>query len=239
MLDYRFYFLSLFVSIAFFCPNYTFCYKTLNVSTFFLENLTFNSDINFEKTEFLYLTGLHEKTVISDEDIKVAENNLYKKGRFSKIEIETEDIGPGKNLHFILTSNWILKKLILHGVWLGKHSYSSLYKQDPGDVFDVLLHEKNIKEIKEFLQDKGYFNYYVSDELIYNKKDKSIIVKVSIKKRSRFSVKTVDFNLISDDVIDGEAVSLQDKDSFIRSLKHKIGTRLIKKNYSKKGLKKN
>lgn len=223
MLDYRFYFLSFFVFITLSFSSLVFS------SNFFLEKLSFESDINFEKTEFLYLTCLQEKTVISDKDIKIAKKNLQKKGRFSKIEIESKDLDKGKSLHFVLTASWILKKLILRGVWLGKHSYSSLYKQDPGDVFDVLLHEKNIKEIKIFLQDKGYFNYSVSDELIYNKKDKSIVVKVSIKKRSRFSIKNINFNLI----FDGQD-SLQEKGSFIRSLKNKIGRKLIKKSYSKK-----
>ena len=219
---------SILVSTIIFFPSYSFC------SDFYLENLTFYSDINFEKEEFFYLTGLQEKTVVSDEYIKIAEDNLYKKGRFSKIEIVSKNTAKGKNFHFILTANWILKKLILRGVWFGKHNYLSLYKQDPGSVFDVVLHEKNIDSIKEFLQDKGYFNHFISDELIYNKKDKSIIVKIYIKKRAKFSIENINFNIIRDGTINNEQCFTKENEYFIGILKKKIGLKLFKKNYSKK-----
>lgn len=233
MLNYRSYFLSFFVfkilvSVLLFFSNYSFC------SNFYLENLTFCSDINFEKTEFLYLTGLQEKTVVSDEHIKIAEDNLYKKERFSKIEIVSKKTDKGKHLHFILTASWILKKLVLRGVWFGKHNYLSLYKQDPGDIFDVVLHEKNIDNIKELLQDKGYFNHSVSDELIYDKKDKSIVVKVSIKKKTKFSIENINFNIIRDDIVNNEKCFIRENDHFIGILKKKIGSKLFRKNYSKK-----
>ncbi|MBD3272912.1 BamA/TamA family outer membrane protein [Candidatus Dependentiae bacterium] len=213
----RFYLFFVFILLVF----------TNSKASIFLQKLTFECDINFESSEFLYLTDLKENTFITDNDIQTAKENLYQKGRFTKIEILEKPLENGKHVHFILNSGWVLKKVVLQGVLFGKHNYLSLYKQNPGYIFNVLLHEKNIKEIKEFLEDKGYFNSFVSDELIYNKKDKSIVVKISINKKRRFSINSLSFNIIEENKFYSS-----EKKSLINDLKNKI--KLNKKVYSKK-----
>ncbi|MFH1461377.1 MAG: BamA/TamA family outer membrane protein [bacterium] len=218
---YRLYFLSLFF----------FLYSSVFCSSFLLEEITFKSDIFFDKSEFLYLTGLQEKTFISKNDLKNAKESLLKKGRFLDVEFQVSDLHKGKQVHFVLTSNWILKKVVLHGILFGRHNYLSLYKQDSGDVFSAFLHEKNMQDIKDFLQNKGYFNFSVLDELIYNKKDKSILVKIFIKKKMRFFIRDIKFNILGEETID-----LKENKLFIKRLNSKIGLKLQKKYYSKKTL---
>ena len=59
---------------------------------------------------------------------------------------------------------------------------------------DVDLHEKSVKAIRKKLCDKGYFDSYVEDELNYEKKSKTILVKLHIKKKKCFRIKKVIFS---------------------------------------------
>ena len=84
--------------------------------TFYLSKLSFKADIPFDKEEFLYLTELKPHSIISKKDIDKAYKNLKYKNRFSSIEITISDYKSGKHLHFKLTAQWILKKILLKGV---------------------------------------------------------------------------------------------------------------------------
>lgn len=206
-----------------------FLYTTVFCSNFYLEKVTFKSDVFFDKSEFLYLTDLREKSFISKNDLKKARDCLLKKGKFSKVEFQINNFNNGKQVHFVLTSNWILKKVELHGVLFGKYNYLSFYKQESGVVFNAFLHETNIHDIKDYLRDNGYYNSSVLDELIYNKKDKSIFIKIFIKKNKRFLVRNVKFNISSEENIDLKEINI-----FVNRLNSKIGLRLQKRYYSGK-----
>jgi outer membrane protein insertion porin family len=216
-----------FLLLLFFLNSKIFC------SGFYIQKISFDSDINFERSEFFYLTDLKENSFISDEDINNAKDNLIKKGRFSFVEFKLLKDSDCINLHFELRANWILNKVVLQGILFGKYSYLYFYKQSPGDTFDLLTHEKNIEDIKCFLFDKGYFNSSVLDELIYNKKDKSITVKIFIKKRSCFTVSNVYLNIISKkELIETE------KNKFIDQINSKFISKIKNRSYSNKKLNK-
>ncbi len=167
--------------------------------SFLLTKLTYESDIPFNRDEFLYLTGLKVDSLVTKRHIDNAYHQLLAKRRFVNVNIDVDDYRLGKHIHFKLSGNWIFKKLDFRGIWFGKLAYASLYAQHPGDFFDAMLHEESVKAIKTELLNQGYFNCDVEDEIIYEKKHKTITVKIVIKRRNRFSIKGVDFEVKSSD----------------------------------------
>lgn len=196
-------------------------------TSFLLSKITFECDIPFSMDEFLYLTELKPNRVITVENVDKANQMLMSKKRFNNIDIDIFDFGSGKHLHFKLSANWIFRKLKFEGIWFGKQKYMSLYTQQPGDVFDSMLHEESLKTIKQHLKDQGYLGCIVEDELIYDKKYKSIEARVKVDCGSRFKVKGVEFK------IDNQ--KYQNLESF---LKKKFGNSLVSSNYAKKAFRK-
>ncbi len=203
---------------------FPFCFAQ---ESFLLKKLSYSCDVKFEEVEFLYLTGLCEGDIVSEQDLFIAKQNLQAKGRFLRVKIKEKKMDKGKSVHFSLVANWILKKLVIKKILFGKHSYSSHYKMQPGDFFDILLHEKAVENIKQMLMDDGYLNCSVYDELVYDKKNKTISAYITVKKNKKFFVKNISFNLeskgLSDDVFQ----------SFNKYFKSEINKKLKKKTYKK------
>ncbi|MCK4651174.1 BamA/TamA family outer membrane protein [Candidatus Babeliales bacterium] len=200
--------------------------------SFYLDKLTFESDVPFSKIEFLYLTDLSEGSNVTLKGIEKAYENFTYKKRFKNVEIDVEIDDLKINLHFKLKANWIFKKLIIRGIWFDKHEYSSLYKQQEGDIFDIVFHEKSIGDIKDFLYHRGYFDCDIQDELIYKKIDKSIIAILYIKKKRGFYINKVEFKLMSRKE-DDQDILKEEFSIFQNKLEKKIGFDLLDFNYLK------
>ncbi len=193
-------------------------------SSFYLANLSFESDVPFSQEEFLYLTGLNKDKFFTVKDLYKAYKSLMYKKRFNKIEIEVCQDKQGKNIHFKLIGNWIFKRLVLRNIWFDKDQYTNLYLQQPGDVFDLSLHEESVRTLKKYMHDSGYFNGTVGDELIYKKRDKTILVKLSIKNKRCFDIANIKFEVCAQGGIE----------ELDQALMNKFGWRLSGKDYSKK-----
>ncbi|MFC1894483.1 BamA/TamA family outer membrane protein [Candidatus Dependentiae bacterium] len=196
--------------------------KSKGSSCLCINKITFKSDVPLSKEEFLHLTGLKSKTNITYDELKKTKKELLLKKRFFNVDININYTHKGYDLHFILSSNWLFKKLSIKGVWFDKHQYANLYQQQAGDVFDILVHEESIKNIKNYLYRNGYFNCLVKDELIYEKFNKTIIAKIFIDKRSEFFIEKVTFELpLYQDAIK------------VSSLEKRVGLKLLSKKYSR------
>jgi len=152
---------------------------------FKIHKITFESDVPFSKEEFFYLTNLTSHRFITLDDIYHAHKQLKQKKRFDVINVSIFTREKQKHLHFKLIAHWTLKKLLISGIWFGKHAYENLYLQHPGEIFDISLHQESLDEMKKLLHQKGYFSCLINDELFYNKKEKSITIKISIQKGLR------------------------------------------------------
>ena len=145
-----------------------------------LPEVTFSSDIPFSKDEFYYLTNLDKEDPITAKDIEYATTQLKRKKRFDSIKIE-------KN-HFTLRAHWMLKDFTIRGIWFDSPRYENLYLLHPGDKFDYSLHEESLGEIKKLLYERGYLGCTINDELVYNKKAKTISVHLTVKKGHYFKI---------------------------------------------------
>lgn len=172
--------------------------------SFFLEDISFNSDIPFSNEEFFYLTDLKSGTTVNEADVHNAYKNIVHKNIFSSVDTSITNGEKGKNVHFSMRGSWIFKKVLLKGIWFNSHKYTQRYMQHPGDVFDGTTHKESIDLIVQFLKEKGYFNASVHDELIYDQKHKTITVKLIIKKNKCFRVDNVACEFSGKDSISSE-----------------------------------
>lgn len=235
--------------LMFLCINAAFFFNTIfsktAINDIFIKRLSFSSDVRFDREEFLYLSGLKENSFVSINHIKMAKKCLMQKGRFFKVKYSIHDLLNGKHIHFSLISSWILNKIKLSGIWFGKQNYYSLYRLQPGDRFDISVHDKDLQSIKQNLIDNGYFNCVVSDEFIYNKKNKIIDVKLYIKKGKRFVIDKVfftlkpngDSNLFSKILTEDSHVFKNQRivsDNLISKQDLELYSKMIKKSFAKK-----
>ncbi|MFH1644621.1 MAG: BamA/TamA family outer membrane protein [bacterium] len=186
-------------------------YKTLK-----LEKVTFDSDISFNKYEFLYLVNLKVGELVSFKNIKKAYKQLMRIKRFKNVEIDFDIYSGNLDLRFKLTANWIFKTLILKGIWFDKYQYEDLYLQQPGDIFDISLHEESIHDIKNMLKDKGFFNSVVEDEFVYEAAEKLVTVKLNVDRSKCFKIESVSFDFDSEDKKDVyDSINKRFKNSFV------------------------
>jgi outer membrane protein assembly factor BamA len=197
---------------------------------FFVEKISFETDVPFSCDEFFYLIDFKEHSEITCDQVYNAYKNLILKDRFAFIDLIVTKNKNGKCLHFKFISHWILKKIVLKGIWFDSHKILQCYLQHTGDVFDGILHEESIEAIQSFLKGEGYFNASVNDELKYDKKNKAITVNIFIKKDKAFRIKDISCEFIGDEF------------SEVSRLKQKINTdfcmALKRFNYSRKKIKK-
>ncbi len=227
---YLVFFVLLFlINFSLYSPAHT----TLKQAPLLFDEITFSSDIPFSSHEFFYLTELKENTWISSEKLNEAIFGLEKKGRFASIDKKIIRDPAGTRLHFTLIGNWILKKCTLRGIVFGKQMYTSLYTQQPGDVFDITLHEESLKAIKRRLHNQGYLAAQVTDELISNKNDKTIQAFLHVARGKRFIIKEVSFSLL-DKAHHAEKIT----QSLHKQLVRRFAETLINSYYKKKHIKK-
>lgn len=161
----------------------------------YITKITFESDVPFTEDEFFYLTRLKTNSFITKRHLVYAYRQLMAKQRFTSVHVQEDEYQTGKHLHFILTGNWIFKKLQIHGVIFGKQDYATLYMLQPGEIFDATLHEQSLKSIIKTLHDQGYFDCTIDDELIYEKKRKTITTKLTLNRNKRYSFEHVHFTI--------------------------------------------
>ena len=154
-----------------------------------LTSITFKADVPVDQRELLYLTDLRTNVPLTGGDIQQAYERLLRKKRFTTV---TFALNNRSCLEIHLTSHWLLKKVEVQGIWFGKYRYASLYQQQPGDDFDIAVHEESLKAITSFLHDEGYFASTLDVLLEREPIQKTIRVKLNISRKKQFSIVAAD-----------------------------------------------
>ncbi len=201
-------------------------------TSFYLEKISFTADIPFSKTEFDYLVSLEPNTFVNKSDVQRAYRNLMRTQRFNNISINLLDGNQGKHLEFRLEGQWLLSKVKVTGFLFGKYEYGAQYLQQPGDVFDGNLHDESMQNIQRFLNDQGYFDGLIDDELNYNAINKTILVRLRITHGKRYYINSINITHQTDPV-HAEAVN-----SVINKTQHEFKDFFSKHAYDKEYLKK-
>ena len=157
-----------------------------------VDELSFESDVVFQRQEFLYLFAIAKGDRINHEAVIAGLERCAKKNKFSVIKMTSVAVGAGVRLHFSIEAAWTFKKIKIHNVYQGKHALLQFYLMERGDLFDESKHNHSMSKIKEFLINNGYFDCSVTSNCEYDYQTKEVIVHISIKKGKRFCFGSID-----------------------------------------------
>lgn len=215
-------------------------------TSFYLEKFSFTSDVPFSQEEFEYLADLEPQTFVSKSDVQKAYRNIMRTKRFNNIDIDLTDGKQGKILLFKLEGQWLLSNVKVSGFLFGKYEYGALYLQQPGDVFDINLHEESLQIMQKHLEDHGYFDGIIEDELVYNPDKKSILVKLNFDRGQRYKINSIslkqktkgDNPLLVENILDETKVTFKNflikyfyTRDYIKKITHAIKDKLIEADF--------
>jgi outer membrane protein assembly factor BamA len=180
--------------------------------SFYLKTVSYDADVYFQKSEFLYLLDMRPGELIGAGDIVRALSYFFKKNKFQSITITCTHGRQGADLHWNFVGSWTFAKLKLHGVMLGKDMYRQYYLLEPGEQFDQEKHDLSLVKIKEAFAAQGYFNGTVVESRIEKDRAiKSIVVHLSLNKGERFAIGSISLDVEKDpSVVQAEVVSMRD-----------------------------
>jgi len=153
-----------------------------------LDSITYTSDIHFEKEEFDYLIDLEHEEAIDAIDIKNALIHLYKKNKFSSVDLSITIKNNRISIHMKLNSFWTFKNIKIKGLSSGREKYAQYYLLEPGELFDPTKHTASIEKIKQALRDQGYLKPTIAEQLDYDKDTKSVAVTLTISLGKIFKI---------------------------------------------------
>ena len=193
-----------------------------------VKEISFESDVIFQKEEFLYLLDFKENDQINQQDMILAFERFFKKNKFLAIKITISTEADGVRLHFIFESEWTFRAIKIHHVYRGKTFFRQFYLMERGDVFDESKHHHSIIKIKEFLTNSGYFDRKVSSSFEYDNMTKEVVTHISIKKGAHYSFGSIKVDIANED----EGIDEYGDLSRIirRKLSHSLATQSFTKN---------
>ncbi len=160
-------------------------------TTFYLENMSYNVDFAYDKTEFYYVTGLHLKSEITRDQLLLACFYLKQSDRFKHIQLEIIKTQKGYECLFYLFGHMLLSNLSISGYMRGQDRYKTAYLIDIGERFDEDKHKHSITDIQEMFYSRGYFNAVVQDHVKKDEHKNIVSVVISLLKGSKFYIDTI------------------------------------------------
>ena len=198
-------------------------------TTFHLASLTYESDVTLQDVEFRYLMELPEDSEVTTAQLKRGLAYLMKKRQFVSTAVSIRQGSHGYHLHLNIKSEWILYKLVLHGILLGKDRYRQYYALESGEIFDQAVHQRSLQKIKEAFAQEGYFNARVEGRLDYDNDAKVITVHIWLGHNTQSTIQAVELVLQGDVYVDP-----QEQQFLQTKIKKQFLEKLEKAAYSKK-----
>lgn len=198
-------------------------------ATFHLAGLTYECDVALQEVEFRYLMDLPEASEVTTAQLKRGLTYLMKKRQFVSTTVAIRQGSQGYHLHLNIKGEWILYKLVLHGILLGKDRYRQYYALEPGEIFDQAVHQRSLQKIKEAFAQDGYFNARVEGHLDYDNESKAITVHVWLGHNKQSSIQEVEL------IVQGDLYVEQQEQEFLKTkIKKDFLHKLHHAPYSKK-----
>lgn len=140
------------------------------------------------------------------QHLRESMENLYKVGSFDNIEIRAQK-KPGEKLdiYFILKAKYILqsikirqiqqtntlRQVIPFTIFKKKDLKNAIFSLREGDYYEEEKLDSVVKEVKQFLNSKGYFNPSVTYEIVKDIRRFNVVVKLFITPRRQAVVNQV------------------------------------------------
>ncbi|QQR48627.1 BamA/TamA family outer membrane protein [bacterium] len=208
-------------------------YYPEETTTLYVTKISYQSDIEISPEEFNHLVELVPNTFISVKQVNQAFKSLIRKERLQSVDINCHDYENGQHLTFTLKSNWILRRMTFKGVFFGQQEYTNLYIQQPGNIFNISLHEESLSAIKAKFKAEGFFDHLITDEFVYEKKNKTITVIIKTKPGKHYHIEDVSFDIKTHE----EQSDTQAPNTLKEKLK-RFKKNLLNTNYEKKHIEK-
>lgn len=205
--------------------------ESLAQEPFYLKKITYESDVYFQESEFLYLLDMQVGKLVGTSDIIRAISYFFKKNKFQTITLTVTFDCDGAHLHVAFVGFWTFTKLKLHGVMLGKDTYRQYYLLEPGEQFDQGKHDLSLVKMKEAFAAHGYFESEIESRFERDAAVKSVTVHLSLRKGNRYSIGGVKCNVEKDACVSDTQLDQVPSDWYSRFFKPLVGT-----NYDKKSL---
>jgi outer membrane protein insertion porin family len=204
--------------------------KNIFITPVIVDELSFESDVVFQRQEFLHLFACDKGDQIDQNHLIAALERCAKKNKFSAAKMTIVADDGGVRLHFAFESAWTFRKIKIHNVYQGKHALLQLYLMERGDLFDESKHNHSLSQIKEFLINNGYFDSSVTSNFEYDYQTKEVIVHISIKKGKRFCFGAIDVDIMM------ENGALEDNEELRKLVKKNIAHALSSRTFTKEQL---
>lgn len=179
--------------------------------TFFIDNFLIEADVPISEKEFGHLFNSKKNSLVSRHDLELGILLSQKKNKFEKIEITLTPTLLGYMLHVELHGHWTFYKIKIHGFLLNKDQFASYYSLEPGQRFDLDKHQESLEHIKNILRTDGYFNADIKEDLVFDDREKSICVHLTIDRKSQFRIGGIEIAPRSENVGVHELQLLKEK----------------------------
>lgn len=151
------------------------------------------------KQELQSLLGLIPGAFVTREQFlhgveRIAQKNSFEKGTFYFIHRD-----EGTSVSLQAERVWIIRNIKIQGIYSGKDEYLHLYEQASGDSFSLERHEDSLQAMRQLLETSGYKQGEVTAVLDYDDIEKTVVVRIVIKRGKLFTVSDV-FSTIIDNV---------------------------------------
>lgn len=181
---------------------------------FFLSQITFSSDVPYDREEFITELGFQELHVVTREQLVHALERIHYKEKFEHVIVsfsedppesfDTKSVRDGNHrerdifscsLHFAFSSWWTVSKVRCKGSVLGKDRFRHQYCMAPGTRFDMAKHADSLISIEEQLRNEGYAGVQVIDHLDYDEERKTVSVTLYLEPGQLYTIKQVHIEL--------------------------------------------
>ncbi|MEN8154112.1 MAG: BamA/TamA family outer membrane protein [Acidobacteriota bacterium] len=150
-------------------------------NSFLIRKIRFEFDNKDEiknSEKYMPLLNIKSGEKYNSKNIRHSMQNLYKIGSFSDIEVKISNVSEKElDLNFLLYSKYKIKNIKINGIrGINRGEIrKSLLSVRENTFLDEENLERSIKEFKEFMRSRGYFNSEVNYKLVKDKFDVTII----------------------------------------------------------------
>jgi len=202
--------------------------NSLCTKPFVLEQLTYESDVCVQPEEFFYLVDLQKNKVVTPQKLYTVVSRLFKKNKFSHVELVLQEGVFGVCLHFKLFGFKTFHTLRLHGILIGKYKYLQYYLLEPGDQFDEEKHARSLQKIVQAFKDEGFFEGYVTDQLVHDHQTNAIVTHLTLNRGTRYAIGNVSV------AKKNKLVAEDEKEKGLKKIISRFSQSLSGKSYAKK-----
>ena len=163
-------------------------FKDFLPEKFVVCNVEYQSDVDLDSHELDYLVDLQCDQSYKVSDLCNALFYLQQSQKFESINLKIRSQSDGYHVLFDLVKNKIVSRVAVSGLLRGKQQIKNHYLIELGQCFDQQKHQHCLDQMMRYLQDRGYFNAKITDDVDVDSETKAVKIWFKINKSWRFKI---------------------------------------------------